>query len=439
MNRFVRWLLVGCLGAGAPLVWAAPDWVAVVPAAEPSLTNTSGQLVDGRGALLTDRLGQPLVPKCATPQVPGTGADNPFRFFVQPGDPARLLVLHTGGGACWNGVTCASSLGGGRGTYSASVSETPQSLKFAGGLLDADAPANPFAGWTKVYIPYCTGDIGWGNQDTNYGVPVPGGGVFPFQIAHRGYANIRAVTRWLEQRFQAGGKPSKVLVSGISAGGYAAIGTLFPEVAAVAGRHASYSVIGDSANGVVTDAFLQSARANWRFDATVPGHVLKALDQGAAGLSARVYTSLAQAHRQVRFAQYQNAFDLIQAQVLNIMKNPENPALWEDPAAVGQALQEWTVAMRWNTLLTAAQPGYRFYTAAGYEHGMVLDIPREAGQGFCTDHFSTESSARSLGGTVALRSWANDMVNRPGIGWLTGQWKNASCAPHCNVPPICPP
>jgi hypothetical protein len=418
-----------CAAAAQP-----PDWQVVVPAADPTLTNEAGELIGDDGQPLKDSSGVPLMPKCALPEITvgGQPVPNPFRFFVQAGDPRKLIVYHTGGGACWNGFTCASSLGGASGTYFPAILDTPETLRYVGGILQADAPDNPFADWTKVYIPYCTGDIGWGNRDTNYLVP------FPFQIAHRGYANVRAVTTWLRRAFEAQGQPSKVIVAGASAGGYAAVGTVLAEVAKVSGSDADLFVIGDSANGIVTDGFLQAARAAWGFDATVPGYILSAVDQGAAGLPARVYSSAARTYRGARFGQVQNAFDLVQAQVFNIMKYPDSPALWQDPTALGAALLEWTAAMRLNTVSTAVIPTYRFYTAAGFEHTVLQWVPPDAGLGFCSDDFYGEASARSLTGTVALRDWANDMVFRSSVLWRSGQWKNATCAPYCNVPPVCP-
>jgi hypothetical protein len=389
---------------------------------------------------LVDHSGAPLAPSCVLPPfVPQIG---PFRFFVQPGDADKLLVFHTGGGACWNGLTCASGLGllpGVAGTYSPKVLDTAASLDAQGGVLDSDPSRNPFASWTKVYIPYCSGDVGWGNRQTTYPLPQPDGSIVPLTIQHRGYANIRTVVEWLQRRFDAQGtSPSRVVVAGSSAGGYASIGTLLDETLAVVGRRADVSVIGDSANGVVNDDFLQRARAAWGFDATLPAPVLNAVNQGAAGLPVRVYTNQAQAHRNVRFGQYQNAFDLAQTRVFNVMLHPDEPALWSDPQAIGQTLLQWSVTARASVLATALNPNYRFYTAAGYEHIVLQEIGPLDGFGFCSDHFATEASGLSFGQPVPLREWAKDMATRSGLTPRTDDWKNASCFPNCNVPPQCP-
>ena len=431
----LRNLLLATGGAILSSAVAAATWEMVVPAAA-GLLDENGRLVNSAGAPKSDRSGAPLTPKCVVPQV------GPFRFFVQAGDPDRLLVYHSGGGACWNAATCASGLGllaGVAPTYSPAIFETPDSLAVAGGVLSPDSAANPFANWTKVYLPYCTGDVGWGNRDVVYSLPQSNGPAVPLPISHRGYANIRTVTEWLGRRFAPPNVPPKhVVVAGSSAGGYAAIGTLFAETVGVVGRSADISVIGDSANGIVNDAFLQSARQVWGFDATLPDPVLSAVDQGADGLPVRVYSNQAQWHRGARFGQYQNAYDLVQARVFNVMKHPEQPALWNDPLAIGAALVEWTVKARSSVIATALNPAYRFYTAAGYEHVVLQDIGLEAGLGFCSDNLATEVSGQTLRGPVPFKEWAKDMATRSGLNLFTDDWRNATCWPNCNVAPRCP-
>ncbi|MCB1926509.1 MAG: hypothetical protein KDH17_00590 [Rhodocyclaceae bacterium] len=447
MKSVAAIMLVVASTFGSVPAQAGPDWKTIVPVEDPLLTDGSDDhlLIDANGELVFDRAGRTLAPRCAVPAVPVKDEQgntrlnpNPFKFFVQPGDPSRLVVFHTGGGACWNGLTCASSLGERRGTYNIALAETSETLLQAGGILDAMDAANPFADWTKVYIPYCTGDVGWGNVDTLYTVIGAGGVPVPFVISHRGYANIRAVTQWLKAYKIENGTPEKVLVAGASGGGYAAIGTLLPEVIDALGEDTDYFLIGDSANGVVTNQFLADAGANWGFGGTLPEHVLNSVTQGAPWLPVRVYNNTARRYPELRLGQFQNAFDPVQARVLTIMKFPDDPLAWNDPDLIGQSLLEWTGAMRAYTLASALNPHYRFYTAAGYEHMVLQTIPLEAGFGFCSDEFSKESSAASLRGQVRLRDWAKDMVDRGGRLWRTGEWKNATCSPYCDVPPSCP-
>ena len=55
------------------------------------------------------------------------------------------------------------------------------------GLTD---PAAPEHGYTHVYVPYCTGDLHWGNATVRYQ-----GGV---TIEHRGAVNAQTAVDWLQ-------------------------------------------------------------------------------------------------------------------------------------------------------------------------------------------------------------------------------------------------
>jgi pectinacetylesterase len=451
MNRTNRSLILGLFSLVSvsaqadPALWEEHDLVA------DGLINGAGKVISATGTVQRDRAGRALVPSCAFDAATAAALGKPelfggpFRFFVQEGSQDDLVVYHSGGGACWTNNTCGSVFAGSRGTYIPVILGGTDDLDAAKALFDNDVTVNPrFAGATKVFIPYCTGDVGWGNKDTTYSLPT-GNPSFPYvsyTVHHHGYANIRAVTEWLKRRFEQTGKPKRVLVAGTSAGGYAAIGTIFPEVTKLldAGETA-ISVVGDSANGIVSKDFFSASQASWAFNGTLPSYVRNAIAAGSAdSVSARIYLSSILNHPGVRFSQYQNAFDAVQSQFYNIMKNEANPALWTDPAALNAALAEWSTKMRSITAATALSSAYRFYTAAGFEHG-VLQLIREpdaALLGFCSDDLATENSGRTLAGPLLAQSWLEDMVYQPGILWQTGDWRNASCA-TCLVPPLLPP
>jgi hypothetical protein len=44
-----------------------------------------------------------------TDQVPGgvCSDGSPYRFYVSPGDPKKVVLDFQGGGACWDAATCA--------------------------------------------------------------------------------------------------------------------------------------------------------------------------------------------------------------------------------------------------------------------------------------------------------------------------------------------
>lgn len=424
--QIVQFILAGSLFV-AGVANAQQAWEQIGLA---GLVNDHGELLARDGSTLTDQGGRPLVPSCALgPNAPGDlGA---FRFFIQYGSlPGKLLIFHDGGGACWETNTCASPfIAGGPGTYDPTISETRETLAQAGGVLDDTHPNNPFQGWTKVFIPYCTGDVGWGNNDAMYpGLDtvlknnIPGSDGL---IHHRGYANLRAALRWVEDHY-GGQPPSHVMVAGVSAGAYASPGTVFPAVKRLFPRARTY-VIADSGNGVVTDSFLAEARAHWALDRTLPDYLQRVLSQGANGLPVRFFGELTIRFPYTRFGQFQNAYDSIQIVVYNIMKYTPYPELWRDSGALAPSLVEWSVGARLATNLSAWASNYRFYTAAGTEHGILVNIPPAANAGFCSDDFYTEKSA----GGLRFRDWVNDMVNRGGFLWATRYWRNATCFPHC--------
>lgn len=392
-----------------------------------------GTLVDGQGRLLArngqvmaDRGGNPLVPACALDLVPNLA--QPFRFFVQPGASSKLLIFHDGGGACWEGNTCASPLVPGDATYDPLITETTANLPQLRGVLDDTAASNPFRDWTKIFIPYCTGDVGWGNQDTVYQTPI---GSLP--VRHRGFANVKAVLRWVENHYADNHlpMPAQVAVTGSSAGAYATIGAVFPEISGMLPASTRTSVIADSGNGIVTNSWVATARDSWGYSRTLPDYLLPAFAQGAEGLPVRIFGQLTARFRNTRFGQYQNAYDGVQSLVFNIMKHTSEPAKWDDLQYLAPSLVEWSASARLATNLAAIAPNYRYYTAAGTEHVVLVNIPAEADAGFCSDDFYTENSA----GNLRFRDWTNAMVNGGGFLWSTGNWRNATCFPNCVVAP----
>ena len=91
----------------------------------------------------------------------------PFSFFVRrgTGPNPNLVVDHIGGGACWDANTCSVE----GSTYVDSVDMVRDMYEQGvGGIYDHNNPKNPLKNWTHVVIPYCTGDIHWGENDKVY-------------------------------------------------------------------------------------------------------------------------------------------------------------------------------------------------------------------------------------------------------------------------------
>lgn len=150
------------------------------------------------------------------------GNGTPYRFFVNRTPFTRnTVVVYEGGGACWDQNSCL-----GQGKLSASnpngvPANYMQDLgkMAAGGLVTPfSARLDPFQSvqtqwWNIVYFPYCTGDVHSGNKLTVYGDANPAS---PRVQYHRGHPNVLAAARWMRQNM---GQPSKLVLTGFSAGG----------------------------------------------------------------------------------------------------------------------------------------------------------------------------------------------------------------------------
>ncbi len=217
-----------------------------------------------------------------------------YRFITRGGDPTKIIIDFQGGGACWNAETCgfAGALFSER-TGSAAQFEAAIAGGEFGGLFDPDTE---FGDWTIVHVPYCTGDIHWGNATVDYGDGVT--------IEHRGYVNAQAALDWVYTRFP---EASQILVSGCSAGAYGAalhsayVQDHYPE--------AQVSVLADSGAGIITDDFLEQSLPNWNAEGALPPFI-PGLQRPLTELSLTdLYIQVGQHFPQMRLAQTGTQFD----------------------------------------------------------------------------------------------------------------------------------
>lgn len=162
---------------------------------------------------------------------PGAVCSNgsPYKFFVNFSETSEnVIIFLEGGGACWDYASCT-----GTGIRSAANRNgLPDShataLTNMGGvnipadavypLLNANPAVSPMAGWNKVFIPYCTGDVYSGDKVVTYSDP---NGVEPdVEFHHVGHRNILRTVELLSTMFES---IPKMFVSGCSAGGAGAI------------------------------------------------------------------------------------------------------------------------------------------------------------------------------------------------------------------------
>jgi len=222
----------------------------------------------------------------------------PYAFYVHPGTVNRLAVNFQGGGACWDENTCSNP---GR-YYVDAVDETDNPANNVEGMADLDNAENPFKDWFQVFVPYCTGDIHWGNNVATYQF-----GGADHTINHKGFVNVSAVLDWVQSNFE---NPEKFFVSGCSAGAYgsvmgaAYVHNLYPDV--------PLYQLGDAGAGVATEAFRDSGYPNWGTDSTIPDWIPALQVDYTEVTPTKLYTALANYYPDDRWSQYNTAHDRTQ-------------------------------------------------------------------------------------------------------------------------------
>jgi len=409
----IGWRVVGT-GLIAASLWAAASDVLA-----------GWQRIDVPMEPFIDATGVTRTPSCSGGPVKGDDGwavgDRQFSFFVRPGDDSRLVIALDGGGACWNAATCVGSVLADNASYEAEVTEDVAYLDNASGIGDVGEPSNPFRDFTLVLVPYCTGDLHWGSRETVYQHTGARGQVTEWTIHHRGFDNLLAVTRWLEDHYSGAGKgPTKVVVAGASAGGYGAM-LASSVIREGLGAGTDMSVVVDSANGVITpevyrDAFGGSALSNgaWGVETTAPSFLQSLLALGYRILPLSIFTALSSEYPDIRFGQYTRAWDSIQIYFFNISKHSEDIRLWQRPGPLLESAGEWSARARTLMALTTLLPSYRRYLGSGVLHTILV-----------TDEYYTERSA----GGISFNQWVTDLVSPPVSGH--GSWRNLSCAPGC--------
>ena len=320
---------VGAKGAAAP---APGGWVRI----EPKPVRIDGRLV---------------TPTCSG----APGADPAYAFWFQQGTTDDLVVFFDGGGACWDDETCSkprlsagtSVFEGGRSAtlYKAMILASDDPAKMSG-LFDAGDPRNPVRAWSKIFVPYCTGDVHSGSNTASYTDPKTGQ---PFKVEHRGRDNAQVVRQWIRKNVD---KPARILVTGSSAGSYGAA-MHFGDFRGLFPRARAY-YLGDAGMGVTTPAFAGPRDGNWGY--RLPSGVFGA--DAARLADGEVVARLAARFPSDRFAQYTTARDSIQVGFYGQQGGPRTENAWTD-----KMLRE--LAERQQT------PNFRAYVADGTAHTIL--------------------------------------------------------------------
>jgi hypothetical protein len=128
---------------------------------------------------------------------------------------AEVLLFLNGGGACWDSCHCDPTT---QGPFGAAQLALGQTQLLPGSILDRSVAGNPFAGFTMVFVPYCTGDVHAGDAVQTY----PAVGVCPSvgTWQHRGHRNVEAVLDWIQANLP---RPARIVVAGSSAGAFGSL------------------------------------------------------------------------------------------------------------------------------------------------------------------------------------------------------------------------
>ena len=232
-----------------------------------------------------------------------------YKFFARPGDPRKLLVYLQGGGGCWSRETCDENI-----TPSYNIRIGDFHPRNYNGIFDFENPENPFADYSIVFAPYCTGDVHIGASDTIYD-PVSETGE-PLTIHHQGFANAQAVLDFARAEFP---EPSEVFVTGSSAGSipspyYAMkIAETYPD--------ARVAQLGDGAGGYRRGADGARPHDQWGTLAVMNQHPAWAEESAESFNYERIYIGAAKYLPDVQFAEYDTAEDSVQKRFLELSGN----------------------------------------------------------------------------------------------------------------------
>ena len=266
---------------------------------------------------------------------------------------ADLAIYLEGGGACFNGATCATNPK----TFGEADFTALAAAAGNNGLFST-ASSNPVGAYNMVYVPYCTGDLHGGSFPNNslLGEEI---GVQQFV----GHQNIQRAVALLTDELDT---PGKVLLTGSSAGGF---GTLlnFGEVAD-AFTDSDLYLVDDSGpvffqDNVFSPQLASSVTALYNLPATLPTAPQLFQTDGLPG----IYAYYASTYPDATFGLSSYLGDDVIQQFFGFGQAPGDP-ITDDEYAAGLRDVRSQIPSDWGT-----------YFAAGGEHTFLLVPSRYAG------------------------------------------------------------
>jgi len=183
-------------------------------------------------------------------EVPGTrclnGETAGFGVSLSP-DSKNVMIYLEGGGACFNELCDFTA-------FSIPFVPPPD------GIFNRANLVNPVNDWNMIYVPYCSGDIHGGDNETELGGKL------------RYFHGYRNIAKYLEQWVPTFPEAENVLLTGISAGGFGA-GLNAGQVTDAFGVGPQMIVIDDSgpplSKDVIAPCLQATFREVWGLDQTI--------------------------------------------------------------------------------------------------------------------------------------------------------------------------
>lgn len=128
---------------------------------------------------------------------------SPYTYWVRKADPTKVVFFMQGGGACFDAKTCAFDSN----TYKTIVTDRDDPSTTPFGIFDFTNDSSPFADYSFVFVPYCTGDLHLGKATHEYGPNLV--------VHHNGSVNATTALHDMATEFP---EAQSIVVAGESAG-----------------------------------------------------------------------------------------------------------------------------------------------------------------------------------------------------------------------------
>jgi Pectinacetylesterase len=132
-----------------------------------------------------------------------------FSFWERRADPTKVVLFLDGGGSCYDATTCAFTGTGGENDYYDYNLSTERPM--GSGIFDFARADNPFADYSFLYVPLCTGDAYLGDVTREYSPDLT--------VEHNGFVNGTAALSYLAEHYP---DANQVVVVGKTSGSVAA-------------------------------------------------------------------------------------------------------------------------------------------------------------------------------------------------------------------------